>query len=42
MLITVSLSAQPVTSYQCGDQPDKFGWLWPEQGIVAEDANLGA
>lgn len=31
-----------LTSYQCGDQPDKFGWLWPEQGIVAEDANLSA
>ncbi|EST05410.1 Aminotransferase, class IV [Kalmanozyma brasiliensis GHG001] len=29
-----------LTSYQCGDQPDKFGWLWPEEGIVAEDANL--
>ncbi|PWY99735.1 branched-chain amino acid aminotransferase II [Testicularia cyperi] len=29
-----------LTSYQCGDQEDKFGWLWPAEGIVAEDANV--
>jgi branched-chain amino acid aminotransferase len=29
-----------LTSYQCGDQEDKFGWLWPAEGLVAEDANL--
>ncbi len=29
-----------LTSYQCGDQEDKFGWLWPAEGVVAEDANL--
>ncbi|KAN0061661.1 hypothetical protein ACQY0O_005652 [Thecaphora frezii] len=27
-----------LTSYQCGDQEDVFGWLWPANGIVAEDA----
>jgi branched-chain amino acid aminotransferase len=27
-----------VTSYQCGDLPDEFGWNWPKEGIVAEDA----
>ncbi|KAJ1026699.1 hypothetical protein NDA16_002297 [Ustilago loliicola] len=29
-----------LTSYQCGDQEDRFGWLWPAEGIVAEDANI--
>ncbi|CCF53027.1 hypothetical protein NDA10_006600 [Ustilago hordei] len=29
-----------LTSYQCGDQEDKFGWLWPAEGIVAEDAKI--
>ncbi|PWO01399.1 branched-chain amino acid aminotransferase II [Tilletiopsis washingtonensis] len=27
-----------LTSYQCGDLPDEFGWNWPKEGIVAEDA----
>ncbi|PWN50180.1 branched-chain amino acid aminotransferase [Violaceomyces palustris] len=26
-----------LTSYQCGDQPDQFGWLWPAEGISAQD-----
>ncbi|PWN39825.1 branched-chain amino acid aminotransferase II [Ceraceosorus guamensis] len=27
-----------LTSFQCGDREDIFGWLWPKEGIVAEDA----
>lgn len=39
-LSLVRLFADTVTSYQCGDQEDKFGWLWPAEGIVAEDAKI--
>ncbi|EPQ28701.1 uncharacterized protein PFL1_04004 [Pseudozyma flocculosa PF-1] len=31
-----------LTSYQCGDQEDVFGWLWPAEGIVAEDASAAS
>lgn len=27
-----------LTSYQCGDSEDTFGWLWPKEGIMPEDA----
>ena len=27
-----------VTSQQCGDRNDDFGWLWPSEGIDASDA----
>lgn len=33
---------EELTSYQCGDREDKFGWLWPSEGIVAEDAKVSA